>query len=218
MICARNKQEECLKLLASAGADFGLTNMSAQCARSIAGSMRWKLGFQQAVLDVIQTGKIAESSNSEIFSSLLFSTRENDIEALKKLIKQPAIDFNQRDESRFSAVMVTAAGGHVEAFRLLVNAGADVEIQNKYGETAISLADANQNSDAFKKVLTEYAYAKGNHNSSGSSALHRAARIGELDLAWASINEERDIDVLDSMDILHSCWQQGEVMEACVSF
>ncbi|CAI9779387.1 unnamed protein product [Fraxinus pennsylvanica] len=197
MICARNKQEECLRLLTSAGADFGLTNTSGQCARSIAGTMLWTLGFQQAVLDVIQTGKIVQSSNSEIFSSLLFATQANDIASLQKLIKQPDIDLNQRDENEFSAVMVAAAGGHVEAFRLLVNAGADVEIQNKYGETAISLAEVNQNSDAFKKVLTEYAYAKGNQNTRGSSALHRAARIGDLDLARALINEERDIDVLD---------------------
>lgn len=197
MICARNKQLECLKLLTSAGADFGLTNTSGQCASSIAGTMQWTHGLQQAVLDVIQTGKIAQSSNFEKFSSLLFATQANDVEALQKLIKQPVIDLNQRDESRFSAVMVAAAGGHVEAFRLLVNAGADVEIQNKYGETAITLAEANQNSDAFKKVLTEYAYAKGNQNSSGSSALHRAAQIGDLDSARALINEERDIDVLD---------------------
>ncbi|KAL2543565.1 Ankyrin repeat-containing domain [Forsythia ovata] len=46
MICAMNKHEECLKLLASAGADFGLTNMSAQCDRSIAGSMRWNSSKQ----------------------------------------------------------------------------------------------------------------------------------------------------------------------------
>ncbi|KAI3452611.1 hypothetical protein Pfo_009275 [Paulownia fortunei] len=197
MICARHKQEECLKLLASAGSDFGWSNMSNQCAMSIAGSVRWTLGFQQAVLDMIRAGKIARSSNPEIFSSLLFVTRANDVEALKKLIKQPDMNLNEKDESGFSAVMVAAAAGHVETFRLLVNAGADVETHNKYGETAISLAQANQNSDAFAKVLSAYVYTKGNSNCSGSSALHRAARLSNLDLVRELANEGYDVNVLD---------------------
>ena len=59
MICARHKHKECLKLLASAGADFGLVNMAGQCAKSIAGSVRWAPGFQLAVLEVIRGGKVA---------------------------------------------------------------------------------------------------------------------------------------------------------------
>ncbi|KAK4423933.1 Ankyrin repeat and SAM domain-containing protein 6 [Sesamum alatum] len=198
MICARHKQEECLKLLASAGADFGLTNMSGQCAMSIAGSMRWTLGFQQAVVDVIRAGKIAQSSNAEVFSSLLFVTRANDVEALKKLLEKPDLNLNEKDESGFSAVMVAAAGGHVEPFRLLVNAGADVDTCNKYGETALSLAEANENRDSFAKVLSAYAYAKGKSNSNRLSALHHAARLGNHDLVRELTNEGCDVNILDS--------------------
>ncbi|KAG8383283.1 hypothetical protein BUALT_Bualt05G0168400 [Buddleja alternifolia] len=202
MICARHKQDECLKLLASAGADFGLSNMSNQSAISIAGSVRWTLGFHQVVLDVIRSGKKAQSSNPEIFSSLLFVTRANDVEALKKLLEQPDIELNEKDENGFSAVMVAAVGGHVESFRLLVNAGADVAMHNKYGESAVTLAEANQNYDAFEKVLSVYAFAKGNcnninTNSIGFYPLHRAARLGDVDSVRDLANNGWDVNILD---------------------
>lgn len=205
MICARYKQEECLKLLALSGSDFGLSNMHNQCAVSIAGSVQWTRCFQKAVLEVIRAGKIAESSNHEIFSSLLFVTRANDVEALKKLIEHPDLNLEEKDDNGFSAVMVAAAGGYVEAFRLLVNAGADLEARNKYGETAISLAEANQNRDAFAKVLASaYASIKASNNSNTSSddqessALHRAARLGNLDLVRELAKEGcNDVNTLD---------------------
>lgn len=198
MICARFKHVECLKLLAAAGADFGLVNVAGQCTLSIAGLMRWALGFQQAVLDVIQAGKIPQSSNAAVFSPLMFVTRANNIEALKKLIEQPGIDLDEQDQNGFSAVMVAVTGGHVDAFQLLVYAGANVKLQNKYGETAMSLSEASLNSDAFEKVMLDYALAKGNLSSGGIYSLHRAARRGDLDTVRAFTIGEYDVNVSDS--------------------
>ncbi|KAK2993182.1 hypothetical protein RJ640_030806 [Escallonia rubra] len=197
MICTRYKRVDCFKLLASAGADFGLVNVADQCVKSIAGSMRWTRGFRQAVLDLIRAGKVAHSSNSAVFSPLLFVTRANDIETLKKLMEQPEIDLDEQDKDGFSAVMVAAAAGHVEAFQLLVYAGADVNLHTKYRETAVSLSEASLNSDAFGKVLLEYARTKGNHCSGGIYALHRAARRGDLDSVRLYLNGGYDVNFPD---------------------
>ncbi|KAM7487164.1 hypothetical protein LguiB_024648 [Lonicera macranthoides] len=198
MICARYKHAECLKLLALAGADFGLVNSAGQCAKSIAGSVRWTRGFREAVLDVTRGGKVAQSSNAAIFSPLMFVTRANDTEALKKLIEKPEVDLDKQDENGFSAVMLAAAGGLVEAFRLLVNAGADVQLQSKYGETAISLSEANLNSTAFEKVMFEYTLAKGKKCSGGFYSLHRAALRGDLDSIRTFTCEGHDVNAPDS--------------------
>ncbi|PQP95838.1 ankyrin repeat domain-containing protein 17 isoform X1 [Prunus yedoensis var. nudiflora] len=96
MICARYKHQECLKILAADGADFGLINSSGHGASSIAESARWALGFRQAVLDVIRSGKDVQSSNTSIFSPLMFVTRANDVEALKKLIEGADVDLDAR--------------------------------------------------------------------------------------------------------------------------
>lgn len=198
MISARHKQEECLKLLTAAGADFGLASTGGQSVRSIAASVQWTRGFQEAILDVIRNGKAAISSNAAIFSSILFVARANDIDALRKLIKQPELNIDEQDEDGFSAVMIAAAGGNLEAFRLLIHAGADAKLPNKCGETAISLFEKNHNRDAFEKVMLEYACTKGNLSYTGSSSLHRAANDGDLILVRILMNERSyDVNLLD---------------------
>ncbi|KAI8032430.1 Ankyrin-2 [Camellia lanceoleosa] len=197
MICVKYKREESLKVLATAGADFGLVNIAGQSALSIAGSSQWSLGFQQAVLDVIRAGIVPKSSNVSIFSPLMFIARLGDIQALKALIGQAEIDLDHQDDKGFSAVMVTAIEGHVEAFRLLVYAGADVKLCNKSGETAITLSGFNRNRDLFEKVMLEFAIEKGNHNGGGFYALHCAARRGDLDAARLLVHIGYDINFPD---------------------
>ncbi|XP_052209817.1 uncharacterized protein LOC127813100 [Diospyros lotus] len=197
MICAKLKRGECLKVLAAAGADFGLVNTAGQSALSIATSNRWALGFQQIVLDVVRAGKVPNSSNMSNFSPLLFVARTGDIQALKALIGRADTYLDYQDDKGFSAVMVAAMEGHVEAFRMLVYAGADVKLCNKSGETAISLSEFNHKRDLFEKVMLEFALEKGNHNSGGFYALHCAARRGDLDAVKLLMSRDYDVNVPD---------------------
>nr|XP_043621339.1 ankyrin-1-like [Erigeron canadensis] len=200
MICARYKHVDCLKLLAASGADFGLVNTANQCVQSVASSARWTLGLRQAILDVVRTGKVLFSSDTSIFSTLMFVTRVNDIESLKKIVDKPGlVDLDEQDENGYSAVMVAATNGHVEAFRLLVYAGANVNLQNKYNETAISLSGANVDCGAFEKVLQEYALTKGTPTSCNNTfyTLHRAVLKGNFDAVQTLTNGENDINAPD---------------------
>ncbi|GMI90845.1 hypothetical protein like AT5G14230 [Hibiscus trionum] len=197
MICAKYKHEECLRVLTGAGADFGLVNFSGQSASSIAGSNRWLLGFQQAVLDVIKVRRIPKSSNISIFSPLMFVAETGDVEALKALIGSGEVDLDYQNENGFSAIMIAALRGHVEAFRLLAYAGADVKLLNKSGETAITLSELNRNRDLFEKVMLELALEKGNRNAGGFYALHCAARHGDLDAVTLLTSRGYDVNVPD---------------------
>ncbi|KAM2636488.1 hypothetical protein EV1_021113 [Malus domestica] len=100
---------ECLKSLAPGAADFGLVNSAGQSASVIAVSARWALGFQQAVVEVIRSGEIARSN----------------------------VDLNEQDEKGYSAAMIAAKGGYLETFKLLIDAGADLNLQNKRGQTVL---------------------------------------------------------------------------------
>ena len=63
---------------------------------------------------------------------MLFVTRANDIEGLKKLIENNNIDLDEQNANGFSAAMIAAVGGNVEAFKLLLFAEADVtNLKNK---------------------------------------------------------------------------------------
>ncbi|XP_010250790.1 PREDICTED: ankyrin-3 isoform X2 [Nelumbo nucifera] len=197
MICARFRQEECLRVLASSGSDFGLINLAGQCASSIAGSNRWTLGFQRALLDVVRAGKVIQSSNASVFCPLLFVAATGDTVALNTLIRWPGINLNLQDENGFTAVMVAAREGHVEAFRVLVYAGADVKLENKSGDTALVLSELNQNHDLFEKVMLEFALEKGNRGADGFYALHYAARWGDVDAIRLLTSRGYDVNVPD---------------------
>ncbi|KAM2745328.1 hypothetical protein PS2_021077 [Malus domestica] len=109
------KHQECLKILASDGADFGLVNSAGQSASVIAES----------------------ASDTSVFSPQMLVTQANGIEALKKLIEGADIDHNEQDEKGYSAAMIAAKGGYLETFKLLIDAGADLNLQNKRGQTVL---------------------------------------------------------------------------------
>lgn len=198
MICAKYKMGECFQILASAGADFGLINSLGQSVSSIAVTKRWSLGFQHAVLKVIQSGNLVRSNNASIFSPLLFVAQTGDADAMKKMIMQPGINLDEQDDNGVSPLMVTATCGHVEAFRVLVYAGANVKLCNKAGETAISISEFHQNHDLFEKVLLEFALEKGNNG--GFCVLHCAARRGDLGAVRLLINRGCDVNIPDQDD------------------
>ncbi|KAK6922384.1 Ankyrin repeat [Dillenia turbinata] len=198
MICARYKHEECLRVLALAGADFGILNSTHQSASSIAGSTCWNLGFQQVLLDVIRAGELIKSSNPSVFSTVVFVTRSNEVGALKKLIDRSKCNLNEQDERGYTAVMVAAAGGHMEALQLLIHAGADVKLRNKNGKTAIALAEENHNSEKLQRVMLEYALKKEKGCSAGIDALHCAARHGDLASVGLLTSKGYDVNVCDA--------------------
>ncbi|XP_061338684.1 uncharacterized protein LOC133285467 [Gastrolobium bilobum] len=198
MICIRHKHEECLRVLASAGADLGLVNSFGQCATSIANSLQWTEVFHKVILDVIRARKVVKSSNASRFSALLFVTQANNIKGLKRLIENKNLDIDEQNGNGFSAAMIAVADGSVEAFKLLLYAGADVaKLKNKNGLTALDLIEMNPNEEVFHKVIIKYALKKGRNASIEMKPLHIAARYGDIDSAHKLLNEGYDVNALD---------------------
>ncbi|KAL5057268.1 hypothetical protein RYX36_028872, partial [Vicia faba] len=193
MVCTRYKHEKCLRVLVSSGADLGIVNSFGHCATSTATSIHWTKEYQKAVLDIIRARKVVKSSNASRFSSLLFVTHANDIEALKKVVENRNINLDEENESGFSAVMISASEGSVEAFKLLLHAGADVtNLKNKDGLTALDIIDLKQNGEDGHKVMFEYALKKGCLNISTlaeANTLHRAACYGDINMVEKLLKE-----------------------------
>ncbi|CAI8596646.1 unnamed protein product [Vicia faba] len=193
MVCTRYKHEKCLRVLVSSGADLGIVNSFGHCATSTTTSIHWTKEYQKAVLDIIRARKVVKSSNASRFSSLLFVTHANDIEALKKVVENRNINLDEQNESGFSAVMISASEGSVEAFKLLLHAGADVtNLKNKDGLTALDIIDLKQNGEDGHKVMFEYALKKGCLNISTlaeANTLHRAACYGDMNMVEKLLKE-----------------------------
>ncbi|KAL5055986.1 hypothetical protein RYX36_036668, partial [Vicia faba] len=193
MVCTRYKHEKCLRVLVSSGADLGIVNSFGHCATSTATSIHWTKEYQKAVLDIIRARKVVKSSNASRFSSLLFVTHANDIEALKKVVENRNINLDEQNESGFSAVMISASEGSVEAFKLFLHAGADVtNLKNKDGLTTLDIIDLKQNGEDGHKVMFEYALKKGCLNISTlaeANTLHRAACYGDINMVEKLLKE-----------------------------
>ncbi|KAK7311999.1 hypothetical protein RJT34_10525 [Clitoria ternatea] len=222
MICTRYKHEKCLNVLASAGADFGMVNSSGHCATSIANSVQWTKVFHKTILDVIRAGKVVKSSNTSRFSALLFVTRANDIDGLKKLIESRNIDLNEQNGNGFSAAMIAASGGNVEAFRMLLYAGADVaKLKNKNGLTALDLIELSQNGDVFHKVMLEYALKKGENGSTEVNPLHQATLYGDMNIVHKLLKQGYDVNAFDGQGytplMLAARGNRGEMCELLIS-
>uniref|UniRef100_A0A1D1YSF6 Ankyrin-3 n=1 Tax=Anthurium amnicola TaxID=1678845 RepID=A0A1D1YSF6_9ARAE len=197
MLCARYKRDECLRVLAAAGADFGLTNSAGMCPAAIATSTRWGVGFQQAVLAAMHSGTTLFSSDRWAFSPMMFASRTGDVRALQALLAKPEVfNIDEQDGNGYTPVMITAKEGHVEAFRCLVFAGADVKVSNKAGETAITLSQLNKEKrDLFEEVMLEFALEAG--VAGGFYALHCAARRGDSAAVRLLTGRGYDVNVPD---------------------
>ncbi|KAG2279759.1 hypothetical protein Bca52824_050979 [Brassica carinata] len=144
LISARHKHTQCVKVLALAGADFGLLNKFGHSVISVAESSKWCIGLERVILELIRFGVVPHSSNASVFSPLMYVAQAGDAEALKSLVKAQEVILDYQDEEGFSAAMLAAMNGHVEAFRVLVYAGADVKLSNKSGDTVVSLSEKRQ--------------------------------------------------------------------------
>lgn len=197
MVCAKYRREECLKVLVRAGADVGLVNLAGQSVITVARSNQWYLCFQQAILEVIRNRNLPKSSNMSLFSPLMFVARAGDVRALQAVIAQGVVNLDTQDDRGYTALMVTSMEGHVEAFRVLVYAGADVKLSNKSGETAIQLSQLNQNREHFERVMLEFAIERGNCNAGEFYALHFAARQGDLGAVKLLSNRGYNVNASD---------------------
>ncbi|XP_010453541.1 PREDICTED: ankyrin-3 [Camelina sativa] len=198
LISIKHKHSECVKVLVLAGADFGLVNKIGQSVVSVAESNKWSLGLERVLLELIRFGVVPYSSNASVFSPLLYVAKAGDAEALKSLVKAQGIFLDYQDEEGFSAAMLAAMNGHVEAFRVLVYAGADMKLYNNSGETVVSLSEKNGNRDVIEKVMLEFALEKDNRNMAGGFyALHCAARRGDVKAVELLSGKGYDLDIPD---------------------
>ncbi len=86
-------------------------------------------------------------------TDLLTAAREGNLSALSALIPAPARQLNARDAGRCTPLMLAALGGHTEAVRLLLEAGADVKLRNGDGHTALLLALCGASEEMVRLLL-----------------------------------------------------------------
>lgn len=206
---------ECFRELLHAGADSAARNKAGQNAIDIAEDPSQDYFVYQTVCDVILSGKKLHSNDLQVFSPLHFIARHGNSEVIRKLVERKDGSIDQKDKFGVTAIMIAAQEGHIEVFKVLVFAGANIGLKNMQGETAMTLAEANGNKEQCEKVLCD-AILAGVLKGADFSEIHFAVKKGDCELLAQLIRQGHSVNALDSEGYtpLMVCVREGHA-DAC---
>jgi len=118
------------------------------------------------------------------------------IKLIKLLIKYGDIDVNIQDvfdERR--PLHFASYDGHTEIVKLLIKAGADLNVQNKFGETPLHFANMDGHKDCIELLINAGADVNIQDND-GWTALHFASYSGYKDIVELLINAGVNVNLL----------------------
>lgn len=87
--------------------------------------------------------------------NLITAASEGNIEEVKALLEFGSMDLNQGDYDHRTALHLAAHEGHLDVVKLLCNAGANVNVKDRWGDRPLDDAKkARKNSDAIIRILS----------------------------------------------------------------
>lgn len=185
MHAVQAKHEHLVPILVAAGADVNAVNQAGETAQTMVKSLAMlnllKGGQRCENLDAIfrdilkSRGEIKDSRalNDKDVEKLLVSVSFYDIDKFKELISK-GIDVNAKaSHTGVTALMNAAVNGKMEHARLLIQHGADVNIQDAFGQTALMHAVTGRSFEMVQLLLDSGAKSDIKRND-GETALDRA--------------------------------------------
>ena len=130
-------------------------------------------------------------------SQLIRATRNGDLDKVKLLVKN-GININYQPYNTDGSALMRAVAGnqHPEIAKFLIKAGADLNLQDEVGDTALMYASNAGNTEMVKLLLKEGADPNIlNHGK--NNALHFASLYGHLDIVKILIDVGINIDNQD---------------------
>ena len=126
------------------------------------------------------------------------AARRGDVSALWELIAQGA-DVNESYGDGTTALHSAAMEGHVEAVRLLITAGANIEAGTRLGHyTPLHLASRNGHAVVVEALLEAGSDVHARSSNGGVTALHLAAEYGDPETIRVLVKHGEDVNVRDA--------------------
>ncbi|CAL5058400.1 unnamed protein product [Urochloa decumbens] len=181
MVSARAGHPDCFLELIKFGADLGIVNHEGDTAIMIAERSSFHYSVVEILMRILNCGASLISSDMTIFSPMHFFARSGRAEPLLMMLHQSASDLNKLDSSGLTPVMVAAESGHVDIFRILVMAGADITIRSTEGKSLMSIIrqKSSETRDFFEQILLQASLTNTLTGQILFRPLHYAARIGD---------------------------------------
>ena len=91
---------------------------------------------------------------------LIDAVLNKDIDEVNKLLNDKSVDINEQDDEKNTPLMYACEEGMEVIVKLLVEAGANINLQGEYGETALRKVDS-PDSISIAKDITRYLIENG---------------------------------------------------------
>src|SRR4051794_23659873 len=149
------------------------------------------------LLVIVATAGVSAGGNEIRLSD---AVKSGNRDAVRALLKQggSAADVNAREVDGTTALHWAARANDAETTQLLLAAGAQANVANRYGVTALSLAAANGNAAIVEALLKAGADANG-ALPQGETVLMTAARAGNAEVVKALLARGADVNAKDDL-------------------
>ena len=153
---AKNGDLEVVNALIEKGADINLANKDGYTALILAA----KYGHLGVVNALIEKGADINLVNEFGNTALMLAAKEGRFEVVIELLKIDGIKLNQKNSSfeNNTALMLAAEKGHLNVVQALIEKGADINLVNEFGNTALVHAAKNNHIAVFKFLLPKLNY------------------------------------------------------------
>ena len=133
-------------------------------------------------------------SDNNIHEKLYHASEAGDFTRVEQLLKEGAKPDKYLGEYGRTALYRAAQNGHNDIAKILIEAGADVNKQDKDWETALYRAAVNGHND-IAKILIEAGADVNIQDKDGQTALSRAAWNGHVDIEKILIEADADVNM-----------------------
>lgn len=146
--------EEIVKALLKKGADVNAQDNTKMTALMWASNM----GHEEIVNDLLQAGADVNAKDERERTALMYTYKKNIAEDLlkkdMKTIKKDMKTINMKDYENMTALMIASLRNDNKMVEVLLEKGADVNVENKMGRTALDLAAVNGHTNVLKRLLS----------------------------------------------------------------
>ena len=109
-------------------------------------------GDLEIVKFLVESGADVNAKDKEGWSVLMEASYEGHLKVIKYLIENGKVNVNAKDDDGWTALMRASWRGYFEIVKYLVEKGADINIKNNNGKTALDLADSEKIKEILRKT------------------------------------------------------------------
>ncbi len=146
--------------------------------------------YQTGIRGVVAlANKLAKARDKD--EAIRMAVAEDDLEAVERLLSEGAEINAMKGPFKTSILMEAAVRGNVEVMKLLIEHGADVNMADKDGWTALMGAVVQGHTESVKLLLKHGAKVRArNHN--GETALIMAAKMKHTEIRDALLEHDTE--------------------------